>query len=410
MTSSAAHPSVFQRLSTLTEDDKNQGCGHVTIKEAFDRETFEEDTEVAPLSLKDGGQSTIDELKEVNHGTIEEPRPTFISVQLSNDDENEYVNLLKEYKDVFALKSEKKGDHLKDLKLVLDRLRKYQLRMNPLKCAFNVTSEKFLGFIVRHRGIKVNNSKIDAIHKMPSSKNLHELRRLQGHLAYIRRFISNLAGRCQPLQRLMRKEAFDWDQTCENAFDSIKKYLLMKLCLGHYLHKKMIREPWTMFIDGATRTSGVDVSIVFISLEKHMFPYSSTLGELCSNNVVKYQALIIGLQMASEFRIKYIEIFSDLKFLINHLFYQYEVKHQDLKPYFIYARRLMDKFDDIILEHISRSEIKKADALANLAIALTVLEDVSINIFLCQKWIVPSIESQYEEADVIPVYTIDEED
>ena len=62
---------------------------------------------------------------------------------------------------------------------------------------------------------------------MPSPRNLHELRSLQGRLAYIRRFISNLAGRCQPFQRLMKKDiVFEWDQACQNAFDSIKKYLL----------------------------------------------------------------------------------------------------------------------------------------------------------------------------------------
>ncbi|KAL0549122.1 hypothetical protein IC582_013602 [Cucumis melo] len=458
------------------------------------------------------------------------------------------------YVDDLVVKSKKKCDHLKDLKLVLDRLRKYQLRMNPLKCAFGVTSGKFLGFIVRHRGIEVDHSKIDAIQKMPSPKNLHELRRLQGRLAYIRRFISNLAGRCQPFQRLMRKDAvFDWDQSCQNAFDSIKKYLLNppvlsapatgkplilyiaaqetslgallaqendkgkecalyylsrtltgaelnyspieKMCLAlffaidklrHYMQaftihlvakadpvkyilsrpvisgrlakwaiilqqydivyipQKAVKgqaladfladhpvpsnwklcddlpdeevlfvesmEPWIMFFDGAARRSGAGVGIVFISPEKHMLPYSFTLGELCSNNVAEYQAFIIGLQMASEFGIKCIEIFGDSKLIINQLSYQYEVKHQDLKPYFSYARRLMDRFDSIILEHIPRSENKKADALANLATALTVSEDIPINIPLCQKWIVPSIESQYEEADVISVYAIDEED
>ncbi|XP_050941581.1 uncharacterized protein LOC103501632 [Cucumis melo] len=169
-------------------------------------------------------------------------------------------------------------------------------------------------------------------------------------------------------------------------------------------------EPWIMFFDGATRRSGAGVGILFISPEKHMLPYSFTLGEFCSNNVVEYQALIIGLQMASKFGIKCIEIFGDSKLIINKLSYQYEVKHQDLKPYFSYARRLMDRFDSIILEHIPRSENKKADALANLATALTVSEDIPINISLCQKWIVPSIESQYEEADVISVYAIDEED
>ncbi|XP_050935167.1 uncharacterized protein LOC127143912 [Cucumis melo] len=365
------------------------------------------------------------------------------------------------------VKSKKKCDHLKDLKLVLDRLRKYQLRMNPLKCAFGVTSGKFLGFIGRHRDIEVDHSKIDAIQKMPSPKNLHELRRLQGRLAYIRRFISNLAGRCQPFQRLMRKDAvFDWDQLCQNAFDSIKKYLFnppvlsapaagkplilyivaQETSLGALLAQENDKvkgqalagfladhpvpsnwklcdnlpdeevlfvesmEPWIMFFDGATRRSGAGVAIVFIFPEKHMLPYSFTLGELCSNNVAEYQAFIIGLQMASEFGIKCIEIFGDSKLIINQLSYQYEVKHQDLKPYFSYARRLMDRFDNIILEHIPRSENKKADALANLATALTVSEDIPINIFLSQKWIVPSIESQYEEADVIYVYAIDEED
>ncbi|TYK06374.1 uncharacterized protein E5676_scaffold163G00660 [Cucumis melo var. makuwa] len=139
--------------------------------------------------------------------------------------------------------------------------------------------------------------------------------------------------------------------------------------------------------------SGAGVGIVFIFPEKHMLSYSFTLGELCSNNVVEYQALIISLQMASEFGIKYIEIFDDLKLIRNQLSYQYEVKHQDLKPYFSYVRRLMDRFDSIVLEYIPRSENKKADALANLATTLTVSEDVPINISLCQKWIVPSIES-----------------
>ena len=46
-------------------------------------------------------------------------------------------------------------------------------------------------------------------------------------MAYIRRFISNLAGRCQPFHRLMKRDVpFKWDQACSNAFESIKKYLL----------------------------------------------------------------------------------------------------------------------------------------------------------------------------------------
>ncbi|KAM1674566.1 hypothetical protein EV2_041355 [Malus domestica] len=98
--------------------------------------------------------------------------------------------------------------------------------MNPLKCAFGVTSGKFLSFIVKHRGIEVDRSKIKAIQSIPEPRNLHELKSLQGRLAFIRRFISNLAGRCQLFSRLMKKDVlFIWDKECNNAFESIKKYL-----------------------------------------------------------------------------------------------------------------------------------------------------------------------------------------
>ncbi|XP_070050133.1 uncharacterized protein [Nicotiana tomentosiformis] len=99
--------------------------------------------------------------------------------------------------------------------------------MNPLKCTFGVTSEKFLGFIVRHRGIEIDQAKVDAILKMPELRNIHELKRLQGKLAYLKRFISNLAGKCQPFSRLMKKGVpFVWNQACSNASQSIKSYLM----------------------------------------------------------------------------------------------------------------------------------------------------------------------------------------
>ena len=67
-------------------------------------------------------------------------------------------------------------------------------------------------------------------------------------------------------------------------------------------------EPWTMYFNGAARRNGAGADIILISLEKHMLTYSFALAELCSNNVVEYQALIIGLQMALEIRVSSIEI------------------------------------------------------------------------------------------------------
>ena len=62
-----------------------------------------------------------------------------------------------------VVKTKKRSDHLKDLRMVFNKLQHYNLKMNPLKCAFGVTSGKFLDFIVKHCGIEVDQSKIKAI-------------------------------------------------------------------------------------------------------------------------------------------------------------------------------------------------------------------------------------------------------
>ena len=82
------------------------------------------------------------------------------------------------YVDDLVVKTKRREDHPVDLWSMFNCLRKYQLKMNPRKCTFGVTSGKFLGFIVRHRGIEIDQSKIEAIQKMPEPKNLKELRGL----------------------------------------------------------------------------------------------------------------------------------------------------------------------------------------------------------------------------------------
>uniref|UniRef100_A0A2N9EIR9 Reverse transcriptase domain-containing protein n=1 Tax=Fagus sylvatica TaxID=28930 RepID=A0A2N9EIR9_FAGSY len=60
------------------------------------------------------------------------------------------------YVDDMIAKSRTAQDHLTDLRKLFQRLKKYQLRLNPNKCAFGVTSGKLLGFIVSGRGIEID--------------------------------------------------------------------------------------------------------------------------------------------------------------------------------------------------------------------------------------------------------------
>ena len=60
------------------------------------------EVEAALPELEDGVKSTVDELKKINLGTEEDPRPIFVSSSLSSQEEKEYYDLLFEYKDVFV--------------------------------------------------------------------------------------------------------------------------------------------------------------------------------------------------------------------------------------------------------------------------------------------------------------------
>ncbi|KAL0329082.1 UNVERIFIED_CONTAM: hypothetical protein Sradi_4894900 [Sesamum radiatum] len=85
-------------ISNGAEDDIAQTY-HITLIE--DGELEEEDTKDAPVELEEGIKTTIDELKEVNLGNIEDPRPIYISA-LTQKEEETYIALLHEFKDVFA--------------------------------------------------------------------------------------------------------------------------------------------------------------------------------------------------------------------------------------------------------------------------------------------------------------------
>uniref|UniRef100_A0A2N9EI37 Reverse transcriptase domain-containing protein n=1 Tax=Fagus sylvatica TaxID=28930 RepID=A0A2N9EI37_FAGSY len=60
------------------------------------------------------------------------------------------------YIDDMLVKSKEEGDHLKNLEETFKTLRRYQMKLNPSKCAFGVSSSKFLGFMVSQRGIEAN--------------------------------------------------------------------------------------------------------------------------------------------------------------------------------------------------------------------------------------------------------------
>jgi len=130
------------------------------------------------------------------------------------------------YVDNILAKSKEEEDHVQVLRRLFERLRKYQIKLNPAKCSFGVKTGKLLGFIVSGRGIEVDPDKAKAIQEMSAPKTEKEVRSFLGRLNYIARFISQLIVTCEPIFCLLwKKNPGVWDNDCQEAFDKIKRYL-----------------------------------------------------------------------------------------------------------------------------------------------------------------------------------------
>ncbi|KAL0455335.1 UNVERIFIED_CONTAM: Transposon Tf2-12 polyprotein [Sesamum latifolium] len=466
-------------INNSTEEDFAQ-IYHITLIE--DGEIEEEDAEDAPVGLEEGVKATIDELREVNLGNTEDPRPIYTSASLTQEEEEAYIMLLHEFKDVFAwsykeipgldpkiqpirmapadeeltafrtpkgiycykvmpfglknagatyqramqrifddmlhknvecyvddlvVKSKEREDHLYDLRKVFQHLRRYQLKMNPSKCAFGTTS-----------------GKISWIHRPPAG-------------------------------RLMKKDVpFEWDEACDEAFKSIKSYLMKPPVLVAPVHGR----PLILYVAAQERSVGIllaqknnegkenalyylKVEALFQSHSIHLVSKANPLKYVMTKPVLSDRLARCYLQL-QQFEITYIpqkaikgQVLAD--FLADHpMPAEWELsdnlpdedvlvveiillgrfKKPELLPYHNYAKRLMGWLGDVELEYLPRRDNKQADALAKLASILS-MTDKEARIPICKSWIIPPIFSddeddtfQEEENHVMEVFEIEEED
>jgi hypothetical protein len=135
--------------------------------------------------------------------------------------------LVEVYIDDIVVKSVTVEGHLGDLRQVLERTRRFGLRMNPKKCAFGVSAGQFLGFLVHKRGIEIGLKSQEAVRTMVPPTMMRD-QQLIGKINFVRRFISNLSGRIEPFMELVKikaNEELRWGVEQQRAFEEIKEYL-----------------------------------------------------------------------------------------------------------------------------------------------------------------------------------------
>ena len=122
-----------------------------------------------------------------------------------------------------------------------------------------------------------------------------------------------------------------------------------------------------MYFDGASNALGRGVGAVLISLEGNHCLFTAKLSFECTNNVVEYEACVLGLQAVIEKKIKILNVYSDLTLVICQLKGEWETRDSKLVPYQEFIKKLIEQFEDITVKHLPHEENYLADALATLA-------------------------------------------
>ena len=89
---------------------------------------------------------------------------------------------------------------------VLERLQKYNVRLNLRKCVFLNKQVMYLGLRVDGDGLHPVQEKIDAIKNAPPPKDVSELRSFLKMVQYYSRFLPGLTTTLAPLHQLLKKD------------------------------------------------------------------------------------------------------------------------------------------------------------------------------------------------------------
>ncbi|XP_024196954.1 uncharacterized protein LOC112200165 [Rosa chinensis] len=331
--------------------------------------------------------------------------------------------VLEVYIDDVVVKSQKRGDHIVDLRKVFERMRRHRLKMNPAKYVFGVQAGDFLGFIVHQRGIEVPEDKASAVINASPPRTKKELQRLLGKINFLRRFISNSAGKIQPFSPLLRLQGqneFVWEPKHQEAFDSIKAYLANPPVLV----PPRTGIPLKLYISAAEASigsllaqddeGGVEHAIFYLSrtltdcetrytpmeklcltlyfsackLRHYMLSFTTCI--IAQTDLAEYEALIIGLEVLLEMGIRDVQIRGNSQLVINQIQEKYRCASWLLIPYLNRAIELLDQFTDVDMEYIPRERNFAANELAQLATGITLKYGVRERILKVERRTLPS--------------------
>ncbi|XP_050233160.1 uncharacterized protein LOC126681656 [Mercurialis annua] len=161
---------------------------------------------------------------------------------------------------------------------------------------------------------------------------------------------------------------------------------------------------WNLFVDGASSDQGAGAGVVLLGPHKIAIEYAVHLSFKATNNVAEYEALLTGLEIATEVKAEKLKIHSDSQLVTSQVLGQFQTKDQNMAKYMARAKEQLKKIEknggqwEII--PIPREENTRADAIAKAA---AVKSQLYVSLQMKEERLTPTVEEQ----QVLPVAVLD---
>ncbi|XP_008229105.1 PREDICTED: uncharacterized protein LOC103328489 [Prunus mume] len=330
----------------------------------------------------------------------DETLPVIISSQLTTEEEEKLIRVLKDHKTAIAWSiADIKGINPATCmhRILLEEgakpTREAQRRLNPLMMEvvkkeviklldvgiiYPISDSKWVSPVqvvpkrsgvtivkneanelVPTRGIEVDKSKVELVSSLPLPTTVREVRSFLGHAGFYRRFIKDFSRISRPLCRLLQKDAtFDMNEECVVAFNKLKELLSTA---------PVIMPPdWSLPFELMCDASDYAVGAVLgqrVNKVPHVIYYASrTLNDAQLNYSTTEKELLAVVFALDKFRSYLIGtkviVFSD------HAALKYLLTKKDAKPRLIRWILLLQEFDleirdkkgteNVVADHLSR--------------------------------------------------------
>jgi hypothetical protein len=179
------------------------------------------------------------------------------------------------YLDDVIIFGETLQEHHIRLREVLDKLRQYNLKIEPDKCEFLKTELNYLGHVVTGEGVKPDPHKVQAIKEFPIPKTKTDVKSFLGLAGYYRKFIPQFSKIAKPLNDLQKKDqAWKWGPEQIESFRKLKTALIQEPVLQY----PDFTRPFVLTTDASGFAVGAILSQGLIGQDKPISYASRTLN------------------------------------------------------------------------------------------------------------------------------------